>query len=172
MNRRQEFVLWTAGLIVAVVCAHQGYLDGDWIYAYVVPIVIVAMLVIYRLRESRPPAADAKVGGAAIGILLALSFLAFHHARRADDLAASAADDADNALERIERLENEFEDPERRSDAAELARPQTGYDSSAASSFAATRRLRSRREFKLSLTRESSPLTSFSVDRASSYMWR
>ena len=114
MNRRQETVLWIGGLLIAVISAYHGY-DEDWIYAYVIPISIVAALFIYRFRAPRPPnSPEAPSSGAAVGVLIVLGFLALHHARRAENIADTASYEADSASSTANDASSKADDAERR----------------------------------------------------------
>jgi hypothetical protein len=90
MNRRQETVLRVAGLVVAAICAYHGA-SWDWIYGQVAPALIVAGLVIYALR-TREPAVAVSARNVVSAVVIVLSFLAFHHARRAEREASDAAE--------------------------------------------------------------------------------
>jgi hypothetical protein len=114
LNRKQEIVLWLAGLVVAGICAYQGSESDDWLYTYVAPVMIVAALVLYRLRTPRPPGATrSSYGSITAAVVLMLAFLTFHHARRADEAAEAARVAAESADEHAGNVESAVEELER-----------------------------------------------------------
>jgi hypothetical protein len=111
VNQRQENVLGIAGLIVAAICAYQGSDTGDWLYEFVAPVAIIAALVIYRLRTPSPPAApNSDSARITTAVLIVIGFLAFHHARRAEDAANAASSAIDNVSTAIDGVADAVED--------------------------------------------------------------
>lgn len=96
MNKRQEIVLWIAGLLIAGICAYHGLEEGNWLFAYVVPLVIVSGLLLYRFRSSTPTKPGINL--VVIGTVLVTQLLLVHETRA----TTSALDGVASQLEELE----------------------------------------------------------------------